>query len=117
MTTGLNKAYLIGTIGHEPELRTTAQGLPIAKVSLSTPHARKVDDAWIDTPDWHRLTLFNREAEHVARYAHKGDTLAVECAIRPQKWADKDGITHYEVALVVDRVLWLSGPRGRGSDG
>ena len=105
---GLNKAYLIGNIGHEPELRTSASGKPILKVNIATPFARKVDDAWIDAPDWHRLTLFDRNAEYVGRHAHKGDGLAVECAIRPNKWTDKENVVHHEVNLIVERVLWLS---------
>lgn len=108
---GLNKVYLIGNLGHEPELRASGTGVPILKVSLATPGRRKVGDTWVDEPDWHRLTLFQRDAEYVARYAHKGDPLAVECALRPRKWSDKDGRTHYETDLVVERVCWLGSRR------
>jgi single-strand DNA-binding protein len=114
---GLNKAYLIGHIGQDPELRTTAGGKQILKVSLATPNARKVGDQWVETPDWHRITLWDKSAEFVATYAHKGDVLAVECAIRPGKWTDKDNVVHYEVNLVVDRVLWLNGKHRATSDG
>lgn len=109
---GLNKAYLIGNIGQDPELRSTAQGKSIVKLSLATPNVRKVNDEWIDTPDWHRLTLFDKNAEFIATYAKKGHVVAVECAIRPSKWTDKDNVVRYAVDLIVDRVLWLSPPRG-----
>ena len=101
---GLNRAYLIGNLGQEPELRTSASGIPLLKLSLATPNARKVNEEWVDTPDWHRLTVFGNDAEYLARYAHKGDTLAVECAIRPNRWTDKDNVVHYEVNLIVERV-------------
>lgn len=104
---GLNKAYLIGHVGQDPELRPTANGKQRVKLSLATPNARKVGEEWIDVPDWHRLTAFDTVAEHLARYAKKGDVLAVECSIRPNKWVDADNVTHYEVNLIVDRVLWL----------
>jgi len=106
---GLNKAYLIGHIGQDPELRTTAGGKQLLKLSLATPNARKVNEEWIDTPDWHRVTAWDRDAEYLARYAHKGDLLAVECTIRPNKWIDKDEVMHYDVELYVDRVLSLHG--------
>ncbi len=106
---GLNKAYLIGHIGQDPELRTTAAGLHIAKVSIATPHAKKVQGEWIETPDWHRVTSFGKTAEFLAKYAKKGDTLAIECAIRPTKWTDKENVVHFEIQLHVERVLWLNG--------
>lgn len=105
---GLNRAYLIGHIGQDPELRTSQSGTALLKLSLATPNVRKVREEWVDTPDWHRLTLFGGEAEYVARYARKGDGLAVECAIRPNKWTDKDNVVHHDVNLIVDKVLWLS---------
>ena len=106
---GLNRAYLIGNIGQDPELRTTAAGKQLLKLSLATPHGRKVGEEWVETPDWHRLTLFGQQAEYVARYARKGDLLAVECAIRPNKWTDKENVVHFQVDLIVDRVLMLQG--------
>lgn len=113
---GLNRAYLIGNVGQDPELRTTLGGKQIVKLSLATPNSRKVGDEWIDQPDWHRITFFDRDAEYIAKYAHKGDMLAVECAIRPNKWTDRENVTHYEVNLNVERVLWLNA-RGSGAGG
>jgi single-strand DNA-binding protein len=104
---GLNKAFLIGNIGHEPELRTATNGTPVLKLNVATPSARKVNDAWVDSPDWHRLTFFGKTAEYVARTAHKGDLIAVECVIRPSKWTDREQVTRYDVSLVVDRLLAL----------
>ena len=114
---GLNKAYLIGHIGQDPELRTTAGGKQLVKLSLATSNSRKVNDEWIDTPDWHRLMFWDKQAEFITTYARKGDVLAVECVIRPNKWTDKDNVVHYEVNLLVDRVLWLNGKhRGASSN-
>lgn len=113
---GLNKAYLIGHIGQDPEVRTTATGKQLVKLSLATSNNRKVNDAWVDTPDWHRLTMFDKTAEFIGTHARKGDVLAVECTIRPNKWTDKENVVHYEVSLLVDRVLWLNGKhRGVGT--
>ena len=104
---GLNRAFLIGHIGHEPELKTAASGTAVLKLSLATPSSRKVGDNWVDSPDWHRLTLFGEEARFIGRFAHKGDTLAVECALKPGKWTDALGHVHYSNELLVERVLLL----------
>jgi single-strand DNA-binding protein len=113
---GLNKAYLIGHIGHEPEPRTSAAGLMFLNLNIATPGSRKVGDEWVEAPDWHRLTFFDKNAEFVSKYAHKGDVLAVECAIRQGKYTDKDNVVRYKTDLIVDRVLWLNNSRPRTAD-
>jgi single-strand DNA-binding protein len=102
---GLNRAYLMGHVGQDPELRTTASGLPVLKLSMATPSARKVDDQWVDTPDWHRVTVFGKTAEWLSKVAGKGTVLGVECSIKPQKWTNKDGVTQHSVEFYVDKVL------------
>ena len=114
---GMNKAYLMGHIGHEPELRTAASGMAVLKLNVATPGGRKVDGQWVDQPDWHRVTLFEKNAEYVARFAHKGDAIALECTIRPSKWTDRENVVRYEVNLLVDKVVWLSSkPRAVNPD-
>ena len=112
---GLNKAYFIGHLGRDPEPRTTPGGTTLVRLSLATPHARKDGENWVDTPDWHRLTAFGKTAESLLRNAHKGDMIAVESVVRPNRWTDKDGQAHYEVNLYVERVLWISQKRRQTS--
>ncbi len=108
---GLNRAYFIGNLGRDPETRTTRNDAVVVSVTLATPHVRKDGDGWVDTPDWHRLTAFGKTAEMLIRNAHKGDTMAVECVVRPNRWTDKEGQVRYEVNLYVERVLWISRKR------
>jgi single-strand DNA-binding protein len=112
---GLNKAYFIGNLGRDPESKVARSGQTVVSFSLATPHVRKEGDGWVDNPDWHRLTAFGKTAESILKNAHKGDTMAVECVVRPGKWTDKEGATHYEVNLYVERVLWISQKR-RGAE-
>lgn len=104
---GLNKAYLLGRLGAEPEMRVTSSGKKLAKVSLATSNRIKVNDEWVDSTDWHRITAWDRDAEYLERFAHKGDALCVECAIRPSRWTDQEGKPRYEVNLVTQRIHWL----------
>jgi single-strand DNA-binding protein len=106
---GLNRAYFIGRIGRDPEVRTSPnKGVVVATVSLATSNRRKGEDGtWTDHPDWPRLTAFGATAGYLQRSDHKGDGIAVECAVRQEKWTDKEGATHYDTRLLVDRVLWV----------
>lgn len=105
---GLNKVYLIGYVGRDPEVRSTPGGKTMVKLSVATPCKKKVGDEWVDTPDWHRLTAWEKTAEYIAKYINKGDAIAVECAIKPSKWTDRDGKIHYETNIVVERVLYTA---------
>jgi single-strand DNA-binding protein len=104
---GLNRAFFIGRIGHEPELRSTAAGMAVVRVSVGTPHARKVNGAWEEEMEWHRLVAFGQQGEFIAKYAHKGDPLATECYVRHNKWTDKEGKLHFDTSFVIDKILWL----------
>ena len=105
--TGMNRVILIGHIGQDPEVRATASGKRIMRVSLATNNARKVDGNWVESTDWHRITAFDGAADYLGRFARKGDLLAVDCVLRPRKWDDAAGKTHYEVSIVVDRIAAL----------
>jgi len=112
---GLNKAFLIGRVGQDPEMKTSvSKGTPYCKLTLATPNHKKEGETWVDNPDWHRLTVFGPNAERVAKNVKKGDSLAVECSIRQGKWTDKDGQQRHETSLLVDRVLWTV-PRAQRS--
>lgn len=120
---GLNKAYLLGRLGAEPESRQTASGKRFVRLSLATSARQKVNDEWVETTDWHRLSAWDRDADYLERYAHKGDALCVECSIRPSRWTDQEGKVHYEVNLVIQRIHWLQSrsrsveaAAGRGPD-
>lgn len=104
---GMNRVILIGHIGADPELRSTAAGKQVVRLSIATHNARKVDGAWVDGADWHRVVAFDRTAEFLGRFARKGDLVAVDCVLRPRKWEDANGKTQYDVNIVVDRVAAL----------
>ena len=104
---GLNKAYFLGRLGAEPEIRVTSSGKKVAKLSLATSSRHKVNDEWVESADWHRITAWDRDAEYLERFAHKGDALCVECSVKPSRWTDQEGKAHYEVNLVIQRVHWL----------
>jgi len=57
---GLNKVIIIGRLGQDPELRTTATGMPVANFSVATSEKSKDGK---ETVEWHRCLLFGKQAE------------------------------------------------------
>ena len=117
MSRALNKVMLIGNVGAEPEVRTTPSGTRVAKVSLAT------NRTWNDRSgqqqektEWHRLTFWDRLAEIVERYVHKGDRLYVEGRIEYSQTQDEQGNVRYWTDINVREMVMLgsSGPGGPG---
>lgn len=104
----MNRAYLLGTIGADVELRASLSGATLASVSLAVPNVRTVDGVSIDVPDWHRLTAHGDVALHLASVGRKGARLGVEATIRPVKWQDARGNVHRDLQLHIERVISVS---------
>lgn len=117
MSRALNKVMLIGNVGAEPEVRTTPNGTRVAKVSLAT------NRTWSDRSgqqqektEWHRLTFWDKLAEIVERYVHKGDRLYVEGRIEYSQTQDEQGNVRYWTDINVREMVMLGsgGPGGGG---
>ena len=118
MSRSLNKVMLIGNVGSEPEVRTTASGTKVAKVSLAT--NRTFTDRSgqrQEKTEWHRLTFWDRLAELVEQYVHKGDRLYVEGRIEYSQTEDGQGGTRYWTDIVVQDMVLLGQGGGGGGGG
>jgi len=107
---GMNKVILIGNVGGTPELRTTQNGRTVATVSLATNRAVKSGDGWTQTADWHRVTLWERDAEFVGKYVDKGSPIAIEGELRYDNWTDPQGNKRWRTDIVGRRVHLLGKP-------
>jgi len=123
MSRSLNKVMLIGNVGTEPEIRQSAGGIKIAKVSLAT--NRVFNDRAgqrQEKTEWHRLTLFERLAELAEQYVHKGDRIYVEGRIEYSQTEEPGGTgTRYWTDIVVQELVLLGqgggGQAGQGGQG
>ncbi len=118
MARSLNKVMLIGNVGAEPEIRSTGSGTKIAKVSLAT--NRSFSDRSGQTQEkteWHRLTFFDRLADLVEQYIHKGDRLYVEGRIEYSQTEDDKGQPRYWTDIVVREMVMLGSGAGSGGEG
>jgi single-strand DNA-binding protein len=108
MSRSLNKVMLIGNVGAEPEIRTTGSGTKVAKVSLAT--NRRFNDRsgqQQEKTEWHRLTFWDRMAELVEQYVHKGDRLYVEGRLEYSQTEDEHGHPRYWTDIVVQELVML----------
>jgi len=114
MSKGTNKAILLGRVGKDPEIRSTAGGTVVASFSLATADRQKDGSGhWTDRTEWHNLVAFNRTAEIVRDYVKKGTQLFVEGKIQTRSWDDRDsGQKKYRTEILVNELTLLKGRQG-----
>lgn len=105
----INTVHLVGRLGRDPEMRTTASGMAIASLSVATDRWKK-DEGKVT--DWHRVKAFGRQAESISRYLSKGSEVAVVGRLETSSY-DKDGERRYVTEVIADRVAFIGGRSDR----
>ena len=116
----LNKVMLIGRLGRDPELRYTQTGSPIASLNIATDESYVDRDGnKVERTEWHRVSVFQRQAENCANYLAKGSLVYVEGSLQTRKWQDQNGQDRYTTEIKAQRVQFLDrrGDGPRGGDG
>jgi single-strand DNA-binding protein len=111
----LNKAIIIGNLTRDPELRSLPSGIKVASFSLATNRVWKdKNNVKQESADYHNIVVFGRQAETVAQYMKKGNSMLVEGRMQTRSWDDKNsGEKKYRTEIVADRVQF--GPKGGAS--
>lgn len=96
----MNTITVIGNVGQDPELKYTASGKPIAKFSVAD--TRGKDEA--KQTQWHRVTVFDEQAEVVVEQVRKGARVLVTGRLQIDEYTDKDGNKRTSYDIVADDV-------------
>jgi len=118
MAKGVNKVFLLGRLGKDPEIRATTGGMSIASFTLATSDRQKDQTGnWVDKTEWHNLVAFQRTAEIVRDYCKKGSQVFIEGKIQTRSWDDKEsGQKKYRSEILVNELSLLdSKGSGEGS--
>jgi len=118
MAKGVNKVFLLGNVGKDPEIRSTAGGMTVASFSLATADRQKdAQGNWADKTELHNIVCFQRTAEVVRDYVKKGSQILVEGKIQTRSWDDKtSGEKKYKTEILVNELTLLGGkPAGEGA--
>lgn len=116
----LNKVMIIGRLGRDPELRYTQSGSPVASLNIATDESYTDRDGnKVDRTEWHRVSVFQRQAENCANYLTKGSLVYVEGSLQTRKWQDQQGQDRYTTEIKAQRVQFLDrkGDASRGEGG
>ncbi|PJE74600.1 MAG: single-stranded DNA-binding protein [Candidatus Taylorbacteria bacterium CG10_big_fil_rev_8_21_14_0_10_41_48] len=114
----LNKAFIIGNLTRDPELKALPSGMQVCSFSVATNRVWKDrNGARQESADYHNIVVFGRSAETSAQYLKKGSSVLIEGRIQTRSWDDKStGEKKYRTEIVADRVQFGNRPGG-GSAG
>lgn len=112
MSRSINKVILVGNVGRDPDVATTASGTKVAHMSLATSRRIPRDDGTEERTEWHRLTLWDRLAQLAEDYIRKGDRLYVEGRMDYDSF-EKNGVTIPTAEIHVRELVMLGAPAGR----
>jgi single-strand DNA-binding protein len=104
----VNKVILVGRLGKDPETRYTSGGQAVCHFSLATDESFKDKSGERQKrTEWHRITVWGKQAEIAQQYLKKGAQIYVEGSIRSSEWTDKEGQkkTSYEINASNFRML------------
>ena len=108
----LNRAMVIGYLGHDPETRLLASGQPVVSFSVAT------DEAFTDKNgqkqervEWHSIVAFSRLGRICAEHLKKGRQVFVEGRLRTREYEPKNGDgKRKRTEIVASRVQFLGAP-------
>lgn len=113
----MNKAIIVGNVGDKPEIKYTPAGLAICNFSVATneSYTDKQGNKQKKT-EWHKIVVYNKQAESCANYLDKGGQVAVEGKIQTRSYDNKSGQKVYVTEVVAEKVQFIGGSKQDHSD-
>jgi len=107
----LNKAFVLGNVTREPEVRSLPSGQQVTNFGIAT--NRFYTDSSGEKKqqtEFHNIVCFGKLADTSARYLHKGSLVLIEGRIQTRNWVNSSGSKQYRTEIIADSLQL--GPRG-----
>ena len=95
----LNLVALTGRITHDPEMRSTATGVPVTSFSIAVQRNYKSGEEYLT--DFIDCVAWRGTCEFIGKYFKKGSLITVVGNLETRKFTDKDGNNRKAVEVVV----------------
>ena len=106
----MNSVCIVGRVTKDVQERRTQNGTPVVSFTLAVDRRKKEDGA-----DFIPCIAWDKSAETIARYVHKGDLFGVTGYIQTRSY-EKDGRRNYATEVVTTGFQFLERKREMSSD-
>ena len=104
----VNKAFIMGRLGQDPELRYTQSQMPVTTLNVATSDFKMgKDGSRQEQTEWHRVVVWGKQAENCNKYLKKGRAVFIEGKIQTRSWEDKHGQKRYNTDIVASNVQFM----------
>jgi single-strand DNA-binding protein len=109
---------IIGRLGKDPEIKYTQSGSSVANLTVATDesYTDKTGNK-VEQTEWHRVVVWNKQAEFCNNYLKKGSLIYVEGSLQTRSWDNQQGQKQYTTEIKALRVQGLDSKPVNASSG
>jgi len=109
----LNKAFILGNVTRDPEVRSLPSGQQVTNFSIATNRRYTASSGEKkEEVEFHNIVAFGKLADIASRYLNKGSLVLIEGRIKTRNWTNPAGVKQYRTEIIAD--LLQLGPKGSG---
>jgi single-strand DNA-binding protein len=103
----INQVTIVGRLTRDPELKVTAEGIPVANVTLAVNRQYRNQSGELEA-DFISCTLWRKAAQNTAQYCRKGAVVGITGRIQTRHYDTQEGKRMYVTEVIADTVRFLS---------
>tara|TARA_R110000868_G_C10972548_1_gene770451 strand:+ start:32742 stop:33176 length:435 start_codon:yes stop_codon:yes gene_type:complete len=106
----VNKVFLIGRLGQDPELKYLPNGSAVCSMSIATSESwnDKTSGEKKEKTEWHRINIWGKQGENANQYLQKGSQVCVIGKLQTRSWETDSGEKRYATEILAVEVTYLS---------
>ena len=115
---GFNSVTIAGNVAAEPQFSTLQNGMNVATINVGTNESYKDSNGNVhESCEWHRVVFWNKLADIVNQYVHKGSPVLVNGKLKTRKYTDQNGIEKYVTEIIAADLVMLPNGNNNGNNG
>ena len=111
----VNKVFLLGNLGQQPEVRDTSGGREVCTLRVATSERWVKDGERQERTEWHTVVCWEGQAR-ACRHLSKGSSVHIEGTLRTRRWEDDEGRERFATEVIASRLTFV-GSRVEQPDG
>lgn len=107
----MNKAFIMGRLVRDPEVKTTPAGELVASFSVVTSKKWKDQSGTMqEKAEFHNIVAWKKIADTIGRFCKKGKRVMVEGEIQTRDWQGQDGVKKYRTEIIARNINIIDFP-------
>ena len=102
-----NKVYIIGNLTRDIELRYTPGGKAVCDMGVAVNEVRGTGDERAEETTFIDVTVWDKQAEVLAKYVKKGSPLHVWGRLKMDTWESKEGEKRSKLKVVLEGFTFI----------